>query len=269
MEEILVREGERADDTGFGGYRVIQGSGFRYGVDAVLVAGFAAERLNAGIRRSAGNRRAVRVCDLGSGNGIIPIILCHKVPDCKVMGIETDPDAWSRSVRSAALNGLSERIRFLNADVLDVTESILAERTGEDGSGIEGTFDAVVTNPPYFRKGAAILNGAGEKARARHEITAGLTDFLTLAALLLKPNGSLFMIHRPDRLVDIFTEMRACGIEPKEMQFVLPRRGEAANLVLIHGIRGAGPELRILPEQAVHGDGNGYTDWIEELYERK
>ncbi|MBR0374230.1 MAG: methyltransferase [Mogibacterium sp.] len=272
MAEVPVRADERIDDTGFGGVRVIQGGGFSYGVDAVLLASFLAERLTGRSGQSADrSARPVRVCDLGTGNGIIPLILSHKAPQCRTVGIEVDPDAYSRAVRSVRLNDLDDRIMILHADINDIYESITQEAAEADAEGAEetaGAFDVVVTNPPYFRRGAAILNEQSAKARARHETTAGLADFLRLAELLLRQGGDFYMIHRPDRLVDVLSEMRTRGIEPKELQMITPRQGEAANLVLIHGVKGAGPELRLLPEQAVHGPGQEYTDWINRIYER-
>ena len=128
----------------------------------------------------------------------------------------------------------------------------------------------MITNPPYFRRtpdepGAA---DPDERYVARHETTADISDFASVSANLLKNGGHLFMVHRPDRLADIITEMRVSGIEPKEMQLVVPRDGKAANIVLVHGVKGAGSELRMLPQIAVHTADGGYTDEILIYYER-
>ena len=155
------------------------------------------------------------------------------------------------------MNGLSDDIDFNCCDIRDIRDI---------GQG----FDAVVTNPPYFRRtpdepGAA---DPDERYIARHETTADIGDFARISAAMLKDGGSLFMIHRPDRLTDIISEMRVAGIEPKEMQFVVPSAGKAANMVLIRGVKGAGSELRMLPEIAVHSADGGYTKEILEYYER-
>ncbi|MBQ6582865.1 MAG: tRNA1(Val) (adenine(37)-N6)-methyltransferase [Mogibacterium sp.] len=250
---------DRIDDTGFGGFRVIQGEGFRYGVDAVLLAAFAAgETGAAGIRRS--RDPGPSIVDLGTGNGILPFILAHKIPESRITGIEVQEASFRRACRGVELNGLQERVAMIHADIADLL------RSGEVPE--EERADAVVTNPPYFRRGAAIPSAGSEKETARHETTAGLREFLAFAAMLLNRGGDFYMVHRPSRLTDILTEMRAAGLEPKELQMVVPRAGEAANIVLVHGIRGAGAELRILPEIAVHGEGGTYTDLIRRIYER-
>ena len=242
----------RTDDTGFGNIRVIQTKGSGYGVDAVLLAGFAAGETGA-----AGIREGGRAADLGTGSGIVGFILTHKVAGITVTGIENNEEAAGRAQQACLLNGLEDRVTI---SVLDVNE-------------IEGKhdYDAVVSNPPYFRR-----DSVPEEARsrtdgrytARHETTADIWDFARAAASMLKNGGSLYLVHRPDRLPDIFEAMRAAGIEPKTLQMVVPVHGEPANIVLVHGIAGAGAELRILPEIAVRNGNGDYTDDILRLYER-
>ncbi len=245
----------RIDDTGFGGIKVIQRPDFGYGVDSVLLAAFAAGETGA-----RPLRRDALVADLGSGSGIVSFIIAHKVPTAKVTGIEKRQDAFSRSVKACSMNGLENRVSFVCSDILD----------------IEGKhdFDAVVSNPPYFRRTAA-LSGAGsfrlesdDRYTARHETTADFGDFVRVASSMLVRGGSFYLVHRPDRLVDIITEMRAGGIEPKALQMVTPSAGKSANIVLIHGVKDAGPQLTILPEIAVHTADGGYTDDILRIYER-
>ena len=246
---------ERTDDTGFGGIRVIQSKGSGYGVDAVLLAAFAAGETGArGLRK--GSAEPLRLADLGTGCGVVAFIAHHKLGGARITGFDFSPDAVDRAARACVMNGLTEDIDFICCDIKDIRTS--------------GDYDAVLTNPPYFRRtpdepGAA---DPDERYMARHETTADIKDFARISAGMLKDGGSLYMVHRPGRLADIFTEMRAAGIEPKEMQHVVPRPGEASNMVLVHGIKGAGPELRMLPEIAVHTAGGGYTDDIMRLYER-
>ena len=265
---------ERTDDTGFGGIKVIQSKGSGYGVDAVLLAAFAAGETGArGLQKNdAADHQKVRapflrVADLGTGCGVVAFILHHKLSrgsgaaggcgTVKMIGYDINPAAIDRAERACKTNDLADDIDFICCDIRDIRD------IGQD-------FDAVVTNPPYFRRtpdepGAA---DPDERYIARHETTADIGDFARISAAMLKDGGSLFMIHRPDRLTDIISEMRVAGIEPKEMQFVVPSAGKAANMVLIRGVKGAGSELRMLPEIAVHSADGGYTKEILEYYER-
>lgn len=246
---------ERIDDTGFGSVKVIQNRGSGYGVDAVLLAAFAAG--DTGARGLAKNSSApLRIADLGTGCGVAAFILHHKLEGAVMTGYDISPGLTERARRACAMNGLSDDISFVCSDVKDI--------------GASADLDAVITNPPYFRRtpdepGAA---DPDERYTARHETTADIYDFAVAAAGLLKDGGHLYMVHRPDRLADIFSAMRASGLEPKEMQLVVPRDGKAANIVLIHGVKGAGPELHMLPQIAVHTADGGYTEEILRYYER-
>lgn len=240
---------ERIDNTGFGDIRVIQNEGLGYGVDAILLAAFAAGETGAkGIPEGKGQR----ILDIGSGSGIIGFVLLHKIKDSTVIGVDVREGAVDRATRAAALNDLEDRISFELADCPMMTG-----------------FDAVVTNPPYFKKGSAVPNSGDDKYIARHETSAQLGDFIDAAYSALDKGGSLYMVHRPDRLVDILAEMRLRGIEPKELQMVTPHPGEAANIVLVHGIKGAGRELKVLPDIAIHKADGSYTEIIDRIYERK
>ena len=251
---------ERTDDTGFGGIRVIQTRGSGYGVDAVLLAAFAAGET--GARPAAAGSR---IADLGTGCGIVAFILHHKLSGAKLTGYDVSPAATDRAKRACALNGLEGDIDFVCADVNE-----LASGSGRSSSGISGIYDAVVSNPPYFRKTPDEPKAAepDERYIARHEVSADISCFCSAASDMLKEGGSLYLVHRPDRLADIICAMRDAGIEPKELQMVTPRAGAAANIVLIRGAKGAGPELRILPDIPVHSEDGGYTDEIMRLYGR-
>lgn len=242
---------ERIDDTGFGGIKVIQHRGLGYGVDAVLLAAFAAGETGA-----KGLPKGARIADLGTGSGVVAFILHHKLGGAVITGYDVRREAVERAAKACAMNGLEGDIDFVCSDVRDI-------ETDE-------VFDAVVTNPPYFRKSPDEPGAADPDDRyiARHETTAVLSDFAGKSAAMLREGGSLYMVHRPDRLVDIFVELRAAGLEPKEIQMVEPSAGKAANIVLVHAVRGAGPELRMLPAIAVHEDGGGYTPKILRIYGR-
>ena len=247
---------ERTDDTGFSGIRVIQTEKAGYGVDAVLLAAFASGETGAG-----GIAKGSRIADLGTGSGVVAFILRHKLGGARITGVDVQPEAVERARRACAMNGLEEDIDFICSDVKD-----MAQRDPSLAAG----FDAVVSNPPYFRRTPDEPGASQPDARytARHETTADFGDFAKTAASLLRDGGSFYLVHRPDRLADIICGMRAAGIEPKEMQPVVPSAGKSANIVLIRGVKGAGPELRMLPEIAVHGEGGGYTPGILKIYER-
>lgn len=245
---------ERIDDTGFSGIRVIQNKGSGYGVDAVLLAAFAAGETGArGLRKTA---EPLRLADLGTGSGVVAFITHHKLGGARITGYDISREAVDRAERACEMNGLEEDIDFVCCDIKDIKET--------------GCFDAVLTNPPYFRRTPDEPGAADPDYRyiARHETTADIRDFCEVSASMLKEGGGLYMVHRPDRLADIFTEMREAGIEPKEMQLVVPHAGKASNMVLIHGIKGAGSELKMLPEIAVHTADGGYTNDILQYYER-
>lgn len=251
----------RTDDTGFGNIKVIQKKGFGYGVDAVLLAAFAAGETGA-----RGIPEGSSIADLGTDCGIVAFILTHKIEGSHVTGVEKRAEAAERAREAAAMNGLEDRVRIITADICDIAGSA---ETSEEASGLRGSFDAVVSNPPYFRRNSAIPSSSGDRYVARHETTAGIWDFARTAALLLKDGGSFYLVHRPDRLADIFTSLRDAGLEPKELQLVVPTESQAANIILIHAVRGAGAELKMLPQIAVHGEDGGYTSDIMRIYERQ
>ena len=254
----------RTDDTGFGNIRVIQRDGYGYGVDAVLLASFAAGETGAsGMRagRSSGDGSTqLRAADLGTDCGIVAFIIAHKLPGSVVTGIEKREDAASRARQAVRMNGLEDRVEIITADVKDIADGVFPG----DLSG----FDAVVSNPPYFRRDAAIPSASDDRYTARHETTAGIETFSLAASSMLRRGGDFYLVHRPDRLADIFAALRGAGLEPKEMQMVTPSAGEPANIVLIHAVKGAGPQLRMLPELPVHNPDGSYTEEILRIYER-
>lgn len=248
-------EDARIDRTGFGDIVVLQREKLGYGVDAVLLSAFAAGETGA-----SAVRPGMRVADLGTGSGIVAFTVAHKVPGSAVTGFDVREDAVRRAKRAAELNGMEDRTFFVNGDVSSLDPA--------NASSYEGSFDAVVTNPPYFRRNGAVRASSDDRFIARHETTADLAAFVRASAYILKDRGLLYMVHRPDRLADIFFEMRTQGIEPKYLQLVVPKPGERANICLVCGIKGAGSELKVLPELAVHSPNGEYTDEINRIYER-
>lgn len=237
---------ERIDDMGFGGLRILQDpESFCYGVDAVLLADFAARR------------KARAIADLGTGNGAIPLILSAKLPEAKLTGLEIQERAYDLACRSAALNSLESRIRLVHGDVKEAADLLGA-----------GRYDAVTANPPYVPRGRGLSASGPGHALARHEHAATLEDFLSAAAILLRPKGFLYMIHRPARLADLVTQARIRGLEPKELRLVAPAPGRPPNLLLAAFSKGGGNELRFQDTLYIRDNAGAYTREIETIYGR-
>ena len=237
---------ERIDDIGFSGIRLTQDAeAFCYGIDAVLLADFAA---------SGGHRSYI---DLGTNNGIIPLLLSAMTSADQLCGVELQPAAAALAERNVRDNGLAHRISIVCCDVLDIKEHFG-----------RGSFEAVVANPPYFRKGRGLINAAESKITARHETTASLDDFVRCASWLLGDRGAFYMIHRPDRLADIVYSCRQADLEPKVMRFVSPRRDRAPNLLLLECRKYGGPGLKLADPLAVHNEDGTYTGEIQRMYRR-
>ena len=240
---------ERIDDMGFGGLSLIQDEGgFRYGIDAVLLATFAAGAV----------REPKRICDLGTGNGAVAMILLAKFRQAALTGVELQPQAADMARRSAALNGFADRCEILTGDVRDLP----FEESQREG------FDLVVSHPPYVRSGGPMVSSRKEMALARHEIEGGLENFLDAAAALLRDHGTLCMVHRPSRLVDILSEGRRRHLEAKEILPVAPRKGKDPNLVLVRFLKNGGSELDLREPLYVY-EGSDYSPSIMALYERE
>lgn len=236
----------RTDDTGFKGYKLLQDTdAFCYGVDAVLLADYSRAE------------ETEHVLDLGSGNGAVPIVLMGKFNPASVTGVEVQPTMAELASKSAELNGLSDRVKFICGDVKDIRNLV-------EG----GSFDVVTCNPPYFESGRGPASSASAAFVARHETTAKLMDFVSAAAYALRRGGRFVLVHRPSRLPDIFECCRKCGLEPKKLRMVAPKDGESANIVLVSCVKGGGKELKIDPQLSVHTQDGGYTEEIERIYER-
>ena len=225
-----LKQDERIDDLECKGLKIIQNkNGFCFGIDSVLLSDFAKDM-----------RYNSKVIDLGTGTGILSILLSAKTKGTTFVGVEIQPEVADMATRSVELNKLSN-IEILNKSILDL-KSIYKPKS----------FDVVVTNPPYKKLNTGIINNEDKKAISKNEITASLQDFIATASYLLKDYGEFFMVHRPDRLVDIFYIMRNEQIEPKLVQFVYPNKNKKTNLVLIKGIKKAKPFLEYGQNIYVH-----------------
>ena len=245
--EIKLEENERIDDLEFKNLKVIQNkNGFCFGMDAVLLSDFAKN-----IKRNA------TVLDLGTGTGIIPILLCGKTELKKVIGVEIQEEVAKMAKKSILLNGLEGRFEILNCNIKELNKIYKKQ-----------TFDVIVTNPPYKKQNSRLVNENEKKVISRHEITANLEDFIKIAKDLLKDKGELYMVHRPERLVDILELMRKYKIEPKVLKMVCPNKNKEPNLVLIKGVKNAKPFLKIEKNLYVYDKENKYTKEILEIYNK-
>lgn len=240
----LVRDDETLDDLQLKGIHIIQKKeGFRFGVDAVLLANFAKVKRNG------------TVIDLCSGTGIIPFIIKGKSQCGLVRGVEIQSEFAEMANRSSEYNRFQEEVKFIGGDLKD--KKLLKEL---------GRVDVVTVNPPYKLNNAGILNEKDRSTIARHEVCCKLEDVISAARDLLKDNGRFFMVHRPERLVDILSLMRKYKIEPKRLRFVHPKPGKAPNIVLVEGQRDGGAFLKIEDPLYVHLEDNSYSKEIQEMY---
>lgn len=242
--EVMLRENERIDDLQRNNLKIIQNpSKFCFGMDAVLLSGFADVR--------AGER----VIDLGTGTGIIPLLLSAKTAGDHFTGLEIQADMADMASRSVYMNELSSRIRI---DCGDIREA--AQKYGAS------SFDVVTSNPPYMIGGHGLQNPESAKAIARHEVKCTLDDLVRETASLLVPHGRCYFVHRPFRLVDLFASMRSYGVEPKRMRLVYPYADREPNMVLVEGARGGNPRLAVEKPLVVYKPDGSYTDEIVEIY---
>lgn len=244
--DIEIREDERVDDLQYKGLKLIQKKdGFCFGVDAVLLSHFA--------QIAAGSR----VIDLGTGTGIIAVLLAAKKRPREVTGLEIQADIADMAKRSVDMNGLGDKVKIIGGDIKEAVTLFGAS-----------SFDAVVSNPPYMCKGGGLLNPADTKAISRHELLCTLEDVVSTAAKLLRPGGRFSMVHRPQRLADIIFSMRTNGIEPKQLRMIHPSPGKKPNLLLISGTRDGNPELRVLEPLYIYDENGNYSKEIDEIYNR-
>ena len=247
---VLIKEGERVDETGFGTLKVIQKpEEFCYGVDAVILADFASRY----VRRSTET-----LFDLGTGTGIIPLILTYKTKIPHLMGVELQQASYERALRTSRFNGLEGRLRFFHGDVKDVETCW--------GKPWIGKIDMVVSNPPYVAGKEGIRSRNTAKRIARHETSANLSDFMKAAARLLREKGDFFLVHRPSRIVDICWEGRRLGLEPKEFCFVSPNAESSPNILLAHLVKGGGREVKMLPPLSIYDMDGNYSARLKEAY---
>ena len=240
-------DNERIDDLEFKGLKIIQNvNGFCFGIDSVLLSDFAKNIKDDSI-----------VLDLGTGTGIIPILLCGKTNLKEIIGVEIQEDVANMANRSSKLNNLEDRFKVLNANILNL-----------DKYYEKNTFDVIITNPPYKKKNSGVINDDERKVISRHEITASLEDFIKVVKDLLKDKGEFYMVHRPDRLVDILYLLRNYKIEPKEIRFVFSNKEKPPKLALIKAVKNANEFLKVDNNLYIYDDDGNYTNEILKIYNK-
>lgn len=266
--EVVIKSCERIDDLQCKGYQIIQNSGmFCFGMDAVLLANY--------VRFKRGGR----YMDLGTGTGIIPILLAAKeygegalnreerladlcdvdrkiVNDARFIGIELQPACADMAARSVSLNGLDGLVRIDNGDIKEVSCNYK-----------KASFDIVTSNPPYIKGSHGLENPDAPKNIARHEVHVTLDQVVAAAEYALKPGGSFYMIHKPFRLAEIFECLHEHRLEPKRMQLVHPYIDKEPNMVIVEAVKGGNSMIKIDPPMIVYKAPGVYTEQLLATYE--
>lgn len=242
--DVEIKENERIDDLQRNGYQIIQDpEKFCFGMDAVLLSGF--------VRVKSG----AKVLDMGTGTGIIPLLVEAKTQAAHISAIEIQEESADMARRSVRLNGLENKIDIVTGDLREADKFFDA-----------ASFDVITCNPPYMIGQHGLTNPDAPKAIARHEILCTLEDVVRTAAKLLKPGGAFCMVHRPFRLAEIICVMTEYKLEPKRMKLVYPYIDKEPNMVLIEGRRGSKPRMTVEKPLIVFQEPNVYTDEICDVY---
>ena len=240
----MILENERLDELHRKGYKIIQDSNrFCFGMDAVLLSAFANVRKNE------------KVLDIGTGTGIIPILMEARYGGDNYVGIEIQEDVADMASRSVKYNNLEDRIVIDNADVKDALKLYGSSH-----------FDVITTNPPYMTVDKGIVNPNDTKALSRHELSVTLEDIVSISSKLLKNKGRFYMIHRPARLVEIMNVMRKYNLEIKRIRMVHPYIDKEANMVLIEAMHDGKPFLKVENPLIVYEKSGEYTKEVMDIY---
>ena len=241
---VVLKENERIDDLQRNHYRIIQDpERFCFGMDAVLLSGFAKAK------------EGDNVLDLGTGTGIIPILMEAKTRATHFTGLEIQSESADMAARSVKLNHLEEKIEIVTGDIKEAVSLFGA-----------ASFDVVTCNPPYMTEHHGLTNPKAPKAIARHELLCTLEDVISQAARLLKPGGNFYLVHRPFRLADIIVLLRQYKMEPKRMKMVYPFINKEPNMVLIEANRGGRARMSVEKPLIVYREPGVYTNEIYDIY---
>ena len=241
---VELKQDERLDDLERNGYKIIQNPNkFCFGMDAVLLSGF------------ANVKKGEKVLDMGTGTGIIPILLEAKTEGGHFTGLEIQEESADMARRSVAYNHLEEKIDIVTGDI----------KTASQLFG-KASFDVITSNPPYMTNAHGIKNPEAPKAIARHEVLCTLDDLAREAGSLLRPGGRFYLIHRPFRLVEIFQALTKYKLEPKRMQLVHPFIDKEPNMVMIEAVRGGKSMIKVEEPLIVYKEPGVYHDVIYDIY---
>ena len=246
--DIHLNNNERIDDLEFNNLKIIQNEKeFCFGMDAVLLSDFAKD-----IKQNS------KIIDFGTGTGILPILLSGKTENTKIYGIEIQEKMAEMATRSVKLNKLENKIKIINEDIKNLKNIFK-----------KNTFDVVITNPPYKINNTGLKNENEGKLISRHEVKCNLEDIIISAKDMLKDKGVFYMVHRPERIVDICELLRKYKIEPKIIRFVYPKKEKEANLVLIKAVKNARKFLKIEKPLIIYEENGNYTEEIFKIYNKK
>ena len=248
MTDVKINAGinanERIDDLCRDNLRLIQNTDvFCFGMDAVLLSTFA----------KAGKNQ--KVLDMGTGNGVIPILMQAKNPGSMYTGLEIQDIGYDLAVRNVELNSLSDKVNIVKGDIKEASQILGG-----------ASFNVVTSNPPYMNENHGIVNPESAKAIARHELLCSLEDVVREASKCLKVKGHMYMVHRPSRLVDIFTSMKNNHLEPKRIRLVYPHIDKPANMVLIEAVKGGRSQLIVEEPLIVYNSDGSYTEELLKMY---
>ena len=218
---------------------------FNFSLDSVLLPNFAT--INTNVKN---------ILDIGCGNAPIPLILSTKT-DAKIVGVEIQKEVYDLAKKSVKINNLEDRIEIINYDINDIYNEFETE-----------SFDIITCNPPFFKvTDQSHFNKNDYKTIARHEVKLNLDQIFNIAKKLLKNNGNIVMVHRPERLLDIVMTMKKYNIEPKRIQLVYPKTNMDANILLIEGVKNGKSGLKIEPSLIIHDEDGSYTDEVRKMFE--
>ncbi len=252
MEEIELKEKERLDDLGIDNLKLIQNTDyFCFGTDSVLLANFV----------KSNNYKNV-ILDLCSGLGVIPVIMSKKKKYSKIIGVELQNEMFELFKRNILINKLDNDIVALKGDIKDIKyirDSVFEQTKKQE-------VDIIVCNPPYKNIGTGVINPNNVKYIARHEVKCNLEDVFYTSSKLIKEKGKLYIVHKPERLVDLFVLARKYNFEAKTLQFVVPKLGLSPSIILIEYIKNGGNELKVLPPIIEYDADGNYTKQFLEIY---
>lgn len=244
--KVLIKENERIDDLELNNLKIIQNKEcFCFGIDSVLLSDFAKN-----IKKNS------KVIDLGTGSAIIPILLSAKTEDTQITGVEIQKNIAEMAQRSIILNDLQDKIKIINCNIKELDKDI-------------ENYDVVVTNPPYMKKNTGLKNENISKLISRHEYECTIEDVARISFKILKDKGELYMVHRPERLTDIFSAFKKYRLEIKNIRFVYSNEKSQAVLVLIKAIKNAKPFLKVDKPLYIYTEEGKYTQEILEIYNKK